>query len=356
MGNNKENIPMYFASLKIENVKCFGEEQELDLRDSNGKLSPWTLILGNNGLGKTTLLKCLAWMSTVEESDANKKEEAKIPESMVAVKPFMDGIEEDSEYEKLARIGDRVKTTVSTSLTIGAKLGEIPRNDQIIEYSIEIETVDGRLEDVRPKLVPLPEFKSPVIYAYSASRHMEMKNLDSSELMNPVSNLFSESGELFDATELLLYQDHAALQENLKGKETALLQKIKELLTDLLPGIDDPSDITIHAKERAVKIRTPDGNVSLSDLSLGYKTMIAWTVDLALKMLIENPESDYPLEEPAVVIIDEIDLHLHPKWQRILKAKLTSHFRKTQFICTAHSPFMAQSSETGCYYYCTLGL
>ncbi|MEJ7684095.1 MAG: AAA family ATPase [Segetibacter sp.] len=51
------------------------------------------------------------------------------------------------------------------------------------------------------------------------------------------------------------------------------------------------------------------------------------------------------MEEPAVVIIDEIDLHLHPKWQRELKEILIRHFPHTQFICTAHSPFMAQSSE-----------
>ena len=62
-------------------------------------------------------------------------------------------------------------------------------------------------------------------------------------------------------------------------------------------------------------------------------------------MLEKFPESDAPLEEAAVVIIDEIDLHLHPKWQRGIRKQLTSHFPNTQFICTAHSPLMAQSSE-----------
>lgn len=175
---------------------------------------------------------------------------------------------------------------------------------------------------------------------------MELKNTDRTDLGEPLSNLFSESGELFDATEQLLYQDHAALQEGGSGREAALLQKIKAILSDLLPGIDGPESIFILAKDRMVKIKTPDGEVSLQNLSLGYKTMVAWTVDLALKMLAANPESDNPLTEPAVVIIDEIDLHLHPKWQRDIKDKLTRHFPNTQFICTAHSPFMAQSSET----------
>jgi hypothetical protein len=117
------------------------------------------------------------------------------------------------------------------------------------------------------------------------------------------------------------------------------------LLADLLPDIESASSITVHAKERIVKIKTSDGDVPLNNLSLGYKTMIAWSVDLALKMLSRHSESENPLSEPAIVIIDEVDLHLHPQWQRILRTKLTTHFPNTQFICTAHSPFMAQDSE-----------
>lgn len=337
--------PMYFASLEIENVKCFGKTQCLDLKNDQGGIAQWTLILGSNGLGKTTLLKCIAWMNTVEESDANIKEEHQIPENMIAIKPFMDGIDDDHEYVQLARIGQNITTNLMVTLTNGVTLGNVPNPDQLVRYGIEIKTDKGELIDVKPKLAKLPEFNAPNIYAYSASRHMEIKNLDRTELVDPVSNLFSDSGELFDATEQLLYQDHAALQEDPKGKETALLNKIKQLISDLLPEIDSPKGITIHAKDRTVRIKTPDGEVPLHQMSLGYKTMVAWSVDLALKMLNANPESEDPLGEPAVVIIDEIDLHLHPTWQRSLKTQLTKHFPKTQFICTAHSPFMAQASE-----------
>lgn len=73
--------------------------------------------------------------------------------------------------------------------------------------------------------------------------------------------------------------------------------------------------------------------------------MLTWVVDLAVHMLWRFPESDEPLKEPAIVIVDEIDLHLHPVWQRMIMQKLTHHFAATQFICTAHSPIMAQASE-----------
>ena len=58
---------VYFTSLAIENVRCFGDRQELDLTAVDGRPARWTLILGDNGVGKTTLLQCLAWMQPVRE-------------------------------------------------------------------------------------------------------------------------------------------------------------------------------------------------------------------------------------------------------------------------------------------------
>ncbi|MDI1277724.1 ATP-binding protein [Methylobacter sp.] len=56
----KSSEGVYFLSLSLENVRCFGTEQKLDLSDSNGRPAPWTVILGDNGTGKTTLLDALA--------------------------------------------------------------------------------------------------------------------------------------------------------------------------------------------------------------------------------------------------------------------------------------------------------
>jgi transcriptional regulator with XRE-family HTH domain len=78
---------------------------------------------------------------------------------------------------------------------------------------------------------------------------------------------------------------------------------------------------------------------------LGYKTLIAWMVDLASRMFDRYPDSPNPLAEPAVVLIDEIDLHLHPKWQRTLMSYLSERFPNTQFIATAHSPLVVQAAS-----------
>ena len=71
---------------------------------------------------------------------------------------------------------------------------------------------------------------------------------------------------------------------------------------------------------------------------------MAWMVDFASRMFDLYPESENPLAEPAVVLIDEIDLHLHPKWQRELLDYLSNLFPNTQFIVTTHSPLIVQSA------------
>lgn len=59
----------------------------------------------------------------------------------------------------------------------------------------------------------------------------------------------------------------------------------------------------------------------IAELGFGYQTTLAWVVDLAARLTAAYPESDDPLGEPAVVLLDEIDLHLHPRWQRALLAE-----------------------------------
>jgi predicted ATP-binding protein involved in virulence len=84
--------------------------------------------------------------------------------------------------------------------------------------------------------------------------------------------------------------------------------------------------------------------VPLRRLSLGYQTVMAWTADIAWRLLNRYPKSANPLQEPAIVIVDEIDLHLHPRWQREIRRHLIQHFPAVQFIATAHSPLMAQDA------------
>ncbi|NJM45027.1 MAG: AAA family ATPase [Alkalinema sp. RU_4_3] len=68
-------------------------------------------------------------------------------------------------------------------------------------------------------------------------------------------------------------------------------------------------------------------------------------VDLAVRLFRRYPQSPDPLAEPAIVLVDEIDLHLHPKWQRTIMDFLSDRFPNTQFIVTAHSPLVVQAAQ-----------
>ena len=94
-----------------------------------------------------------------------------------------------------------------------------------------------------------------------------------------------------------------------------------------------------------VRLATHYGLIPLHELSLGYKTLIAWMVDFAKGLLDRYPDSPNPLAEPAVCLVDEIDLHLHPKFQRTIIKFLTDTFPSTQFIVTAHSPLIVIAAE-----------
>ena len=84
----------------------------------------------------------------------------------------------------------------------------------------------------------------------------------------------------------------------------------------------------------------------VGQLSDGERGVLALVLDLARRLSQANPSLDDPLSEGhAVVLIDEIDLHLHPKWQRQIVHNLTKTFPRCQFIATTHSPQVVASVE-----------
>ena len=86
-----------------------------------------------------------------------------------------------------------------------------------------------------------------------------------------------------------------------------------------------------------------------SKLSDGQRAMLAMVGDIARRAALLNPHlgEKAPAETPGIVMIDEIDLHLHPRWQRQIVDDLKRTFPKMQFIATTHSPFIIQSLEEG---------
>ena len=87
----------------------------------------------------------------------------------------------------------------------------------------------------------------------------------------------------------------------------------------------------------------------LYQLSDGERGLLALVFDLTRRLAIANPESDNPIAEGvALVLIDEIELHLHPKWQRDVIKRLPAIFKSCQFVITTHSPQVIGEVQARC--------
>lgn len=131
-------------------------------------------------------------------------------------------------------------------------------------------------------------------------------------------------------------------QRDLKDFDFRLpeLQAVRMAITKVFPGVSEPH-ILLNPLRFVVK--QGDEVLDIMQLSDGYKTLLSLVIDLAIRMALANPEMKEPLGTSAVVMIDEIDLHLHPEWQRRVIGDLLNTFPNTQFVLTTHSPFIVEA-------------
>ena len=326
---------IYFLSLEIENARCFAEKQVLHLVDSNGRPARWTLLVGDNGVGKTTLLQCLAWMRPTPYYPPGKDTQA-------GIQPWLHD-QDPPDMAKLLRDGARSTTLQAEMVEIPTLASGIPSTARV-RTGMALSARDNTLENVRRTVNEPDTTVEPFIIPYAANRYMGNQNAEKLSESEPGDLLHEDSTELIDAADVLSQLDYSALKGNAKSK--ARLDSMKHALADILPFINAASDIDIADPEELsgrLRFQTQFGDVPLNDLSLGHRTVTAWIVDLAWRLVKHYPESTKPLAEPAVVLIDEIDLHLHPRWQRMIMEQFSDHFRNVQFVATTHSPLMITS-------------
>ncbi|MBV8756319.1 MAG: AAA family ATPase [Deltaproteobacteria bacterium] len=312
--------------MSIRNVRCFGPEQAMTLTTSEGLPARWTVVLGENGVGKTTLLQMLALLSVDDSGEV---------EHMLEYEMF-----ELFEYRWERRRPPR-PGQLSESLRRSGEGGTVTATFRKDKAEFRHSISAGLRDQIRrghPIKYP------PFLCGYGANRRLGEGGLRkrSREPRLPFLSLFGDV-ELRDAEEWLLQADYAAKRE--PSARTELKRAIvEELLVQVLPDVNKVRIGNMKDDYPSVEAETPYGWVSVRNLSLGYQTLIAWMVDLASRFLERFGESKNPLGEPAIVLVDEIDLHLHPKWQRSLMSYLGERFPATQFIATAHSPLVVQGA------------
>jgi predicted ATP-binding protein involved in virulence len=143
--------------------------------------------------------------------------------------------------------------------------------------------------------------------------------------------------------------DYSSKNAEGKIKEEAerKLKLLRGILTgEIFPEISNVRFVTDEKLNNFVEYEADGVWLKFSSLGYGYQSALSWIADFCKKMFDKYPDSANPLKEPAVLLIDEIDLHLHPQWQRTIIKHLSNIFPQTQFIVTTHSPFVIQSMES----------
>ncbi len=119
------------------------------------------------------------------------------------------------------------------------------------------------------------------------------------------------------------------------------LNCVRSALERMITGY---SNLRIELSPSRMLVTNEQGiDLQVDQLSGGYKAVLSVAADIAKRLAMANPNSENPLEEEAVILIDELDLHLHPKWQKTIVEDLKRTFPNCQFIISTHSPFIIQS-------------
>ena len=346
--HNDERAPdaMHFRSLRLENVRAFASAQSLEFVDDDNAVSHWNLILGENGVGKTSLMYALAVMRPVPAF-----------ENESSVEKFADaGTPTVSRAELSARENDQIMRFLRRGATSMAKMTAVLETDrgEILEIGVEIRGSTKSLDSVNFKeAAHALRADGPLVIGYGAARHVGHANVADVAVRSATESLFSDAIDLYDAEEIIEKLAFAAKSDPAgnDGNDARRFDRLKTAIASMLPDLKG-EDIDFRGPRIAgrdpdqsgVHVRTPSGVMPLEELSLGYQAMFAWTVDLAWRLFNAFPNSAEPLSESAIVLIDEVDLHLHPRWQRNLRRHLLTQFPNVQFIATTHSPVTAQET------------
>lgn len=324
---------VYFLRLDFSNVRCFAGKHSLDLSTGRSVPNPWTLILGENGVGKTTLLELLEGLRPIPTR--------RLPHGEPSQAWFIPALlHAESAQSPLVRSG---ATAWTFMLALSLASGLRSKGPGKIQY------VEGRQDSSNTSECDAhADAYRAITYGYGATRRIDVSAIEAENAHDPDSLLLADAAHLRDPERWLLDATVSATQDSpLRTRAEAQLAQVKAILVRVLP---DVTDVRVSTTERSgritsfVEVQGLDGWVPYASLSLGYRTMTAWMVDLAIRLFHRYPDLEDPLSGPGVCLIDEIDLHLHPRWQRSLIATVSKIFPNVQFIATAHSPLMVQSA------------
>lgn len=329
--------------MKIKKLKMQSFRGISDLTlDFDQKLN---ILIGNNGSGKSSILDCLsAFLSHIAD-------QVKI------LYPNKDNfLRAMSGQSKNIFLDDDISTGSTESLKTSL---ESIFNSVTIEYTIkkvryEFSNVSALLAQEKqdsyltqnlsiPTLVTTD--KIPTLVYYSVKRDILFDDFQDSQedknhsILNVYNRAFTGGqvvfNEFFEWFRMLEEVENELIRDNPNYRDKQL-ESVRQAIYTFLPEF---KDLRIRRRPELRMTVTKNGaELTINQLSDGEKNLLAMVGDLARRLAIANPDMENPEQGSGVVLIDEIELHLHPKWQRMVIPALLRTFPNCQFIITTHSP------------------
>jgi len=315
---------MYIRRLFLKNIRCF-DELTLEFDQPGGS----AVIVGDNGRGKSTILRSLAMGLCDESSAAALFRE--LPGEYVNHLASDDGV---IEVDLVGTGGYwyRIKTLIKS-----------------LESFERVEQVLYRFRGNRRKQLTQDQFPWKKIFASGYGPGIRVNgdgNYDYYLTVDAVYSLFRYDAQLHNP-ELIIRRlidryDGKFYRRKDRGK---VFEALQVLLNKLLRIHDDYS---VELSSRGIMLSGEWGYADLNSAGDGYRATITWVIDLiAWWFLKAQQEDEYvdPVDVKGIVLIDEIEQHLHPRWQRSIISDVLSSFKGIQLIASTHSPLVASGCE-----------
>ena len=344
---------MHIQQVQIKNFRCF--------EDLTFNLNPdVNIFVGNNGSGKSAVLDAItaAIYPYLYEFqlvlDVNTSEKDNLKTLNLFQRDIRNGKKTD-ESENIVQFSietieaPKLTTTYFKKTTDNYNLNS-PLHQEI---SSEIHDYIYRHGEHLTNYWDFP------IFAYYRSHRNFLEKLDAQDNFNQDFDPFDALKNSFDATAsftdlanwffIRRFHELSEVQKrgDLKFELSDLKQIRKAISTIIAPNANVYFTQNTSAK-LMVEWETETGEkieLSLNQLSSGYRNMLALVMDFARRLAQANPQMENPLEAEAVLMIDELDLHLHPTWQQKIIPDLRKVFPNTQIIATTHSPEIVTTVE-----------
>ncbi|WP_434683512.1 AAA family ATPase [Pseudanabaena minima] len=312
------------------------------------------IIIGNNGSGKSSILDCLSvFLNHISDEIKFLYQAGYHPNRFTAsqVKDIFldDDIATGSSKRKIEIQLESTLNSLNFQHIIKKDRGDISKlSTQIDDLHLAIPLLQ---ELVNAKNIPI------MIY-YSVKRDLLFdepqlsKEVNTSNSILDVYNRAFTGGQVvftgfFEWFKLLEELENELIRDNPNYRDKQL-ESVRQAIYTFLPEF---KDLRIRRLPKLRMTVTKNGaELTINQLSDGEKNLLAMVGDLARRLAIANPAMEKPEQGSGVVLIDEIELHLHPKWQRMVIPALLRTFPNCQFIITTHSPQVLGEVKNGKIY------